>query len=143
MSLMSRDWSLLNRDWPDVDEMFRRLWDRDQGKAWLRVEEYTEGDTLVVRTEIPDIDPERDVDISVENGVLMIRAERQMKSENKAKDSYRSEFHYGSFVRTLPLPSGAKADQIQASYKDGVLEIRVPNPEPPVGESVKVPITRG
>jgi HSP20 family protein len=97
-----------------------------------------------VRAELPDIDPDKDVELSVTAGVLHIRAQREEKTEKKDKDAYRSEFRYGSFVRNVPLPEGVKEDDITASYTDGVLEVRAPMPaeeeKPPV---TKVPISRG
>jgi HSP20 family protein len=124
----------------EVPEMFRRMVDLD----WMPVEEFVDDGTLVVRAELPDIDPDKDVELSVANGVLHIRAQREVKTETKDKGGYRSEFRYGSFVRNLPLPEGVTDDDITASYKDGILEIRAPLPtgqaEP---EAKKVPITRG
>jgi HSP20 family protein len=117
--------------------------DLDPQTGWLRVEEYVDGDTLVVRAELPDIDPDKDVELSVANGVLHIRAQREEKTEKKDRDAFRSEFRYGSFVRNVPLPEGVKEDDIKASYKDGILEIRAPiaveQEKPPV---TKVPISR-
>jgi HSP20 family protein len=127
----------------DVPEMFRRVFDLDWETGWLRVEEFTDDGTLVVRAELPDIDPDKDVELSVVGGVLRIRAQREQKTEEKEKDVYRSEFRYGSFVRNVPLPEGVKEDDITASYKDGILEIRAPmaveEEKPPV---TRVPISR-
>ena len=119
--------------------MFRRMVDLDWEAGWLRVEEFVDDGTLVVRAELPDIDPDKDVELSVANGVLHIRAQREEKTEKKDKGGYRSEFRYGSFVRSVPLPEGVRDDDITASYKDGILEVRVPMPaeeKPPV---TKVP----
>jgi HSP20 family protein len=128
----------------EVPEMFRRVADFERQSGWLRVEELIDDGTLVVRAELPDIDPDKDVELSVANGVLHIQAHREEKTERKDKDVYRSEFRYGSFVRNVPLPEGVKDDDITASYKDGILEIRVPmateEEKPPV---TKVPISRG
>ena len=119
MALMRRERS----DFPEwfrfeVPDVFRRMADVDPQSGWLRVEEYDDAGTLVVRAELPDIDPDKDV--------------------------YRSEFRYGSFVRNVPLPNGVKEGDVTASYKDGILEIRVPvaaeEEKPPVR---KVPISRG
>jgi HSP20 family protein len=107
-------------------EQFRRFMEGDWDTGWLRVEEFREGETLVVRAEVPGIDPERDVDVSVRDGELNIRVDRQENSENANKDGYRSEFRYGSFSRSVQLPRGARQEDIKASYRDGVLEIRVP-----------------
>ena len=136
--------SLVRRDWPDLPDVLRRVmeveadWDK-----WLRVEEFVDDKTLVVRAELPGIDPDKDVDISVANGVLAIKAERQERSEQKKKDSYRSEFRYGSFARNIPLPAGATESDVSASYTDGVLEIRVPVGEEEGPQVVKVPVNRG
>ena len=90
---------------------------------------------------MPGIDPEKDVDVSVSDGVLHIQAERQEKTEHKEKDGYRSEFRYGSFMRDITLPRGVKEEDVTASYRDGVLEVRVPVPEA-AEEPKKVPIAR-
>jgi HSP20 family protein len=128
-------------DWPG--EMLRRLFDGDLDGGFLRVEEFREGDELVIRAELPGVDPERDVELTVTNGVLRIRAERQEKSEQKDKDWYRSEFRYGAFVRDVPLPDGISQDDIKANYKDGILEVRVPLPKQEKQEAKKVTVNRG
>lgn len=108
-----------------------------------RVEELVDGNTLVVRAELPGIDPDKDVDVTVTDGVLSTKAERQEKKEHKDKDSYRSEFRYGSFVRRLPLPRDVHQGDVTASYKDGVLEVRAPIPDQgQVSSAKKIPITR-
>ena len=144
MALMRRE----RFDFPEwfrfeVPEMFRRVADLDVHTGWLRVEEFIDEGTLVVRAELPDIDPDRDVELSVDNGVLHIQAHREEKTEKKGKDVYRSEFRYGSFVRNVPLPEGVRDEDVTASYKDGILEIRAPiareEEKPPV---TKVPIAR-
>ena len=125
-------------------ELIERLFEGDTQSAAIKVEEVRDGDSLVVRAELPGIDPEKDVDVSISEGALHISAHREERTEEKAKGSYRSEFRYGSFERTLPLPDGATPDSVTASYKDGVLEVRVPIPEtPPAPPSSKVPVTRG
>ena len=110
-------------------------------KLPLKIEEYTEDGTLVVRAELPDVDVDKDVDISVHDGLLHIKAARSQKSETKEKSFYRSEFRYGAFERTLPLPPGATLDDVKATYENGVLEIRIPTAGPE-SESHKVPVQR-
>jgi HSP20 family protein len=128
----------------EVPEMFRRVADFDPQSGWLRVEEFIDGDTLVVRAELPDIDPDKDVELSIASGVLHIQAHREEKTEKKGTDVYRSEFRYGSFVRNVTLPEGVNDEDVTASYKDGILEIRAPmareEEKPPV---TRVPISRG
>ena len=110
-------------DWP-----FRptETWQRLLGEDQVKVEEYTDNGQLVVRAELPGVDPDRDVDISIENGHLCIRAERRQESTSKERDYRRSEIRYGSFSRVLPLPANAKESDIKATYKDGILEVRTP-----------------
>lgn len=109
----------------------------------MRMEEFVEGDTYVVRAELPGVDPDKDVSITVDKGLLTIAAERrEEKTEGEeGKAGFRSEFRYGSYRRSLTLPAGVSADDVQATYTDGILEVRVPigQPEP---TSRTVPITR-
>lgn len=95
------------------------------GVADIKVEEYMEDDELVIRGEIPGVNPAEDIEISVDNGRLAIKATREKRTETD-DNGYRSEFHYGSFGRVITLPSGVDADDIKAAYTDGILEVRVP-----------------
>ncbi len=128
------------------DWSFPRSWAQLQralpgGPELLNVEEYTEGDELVVRAEMPGIDPDKDVDISVTDHTLRLRAERRETTTADAKDGYRSEFRYGSFLRSVQLPDRATEKDVKASYKDGILEVRIPvNAAAP--EPAKIPIRR-
>jgi HSP20 family protein len=110
----------------DIPEIWRRMFESDlDGGGWLRVEEFRDGAEFVVRSELPGIDPDRDVEITVEDGVLRITGRRESRGEQKDKDGFRSEFHYGTFVRSVALPRGVKDDDVKATYKDGILEIRI------------------
>lgn len=129
------DWSF-PRFLPDLRRAF------PEGTEPLRVEEFTEGDELVVRAEMPGIDPDEDVEIQVSDHRLHLRAERREESEKQEKGGYRSEFRYGSFVRSLPLPAGATASDVKATYKDGILEVRIPV-DRTTADARKVPIQRG
>lgn len=128
---------LMRREAFEMLEPIRRLLEGDPEASWPRVEEYREGDTVVIRADLPGIDPERDVELTVADDVLHLRAERRERTEHKDKDSYRSEFRYGSFTRTLPLPAGCRDEDISAAYRDGVLEVRVP-----VAQHAEQPATR-
>ena len=140
MTLMRRERMGLEWTWP---ERWRRMFDLDADLGgWLRVEEFQDGDTRVVRAELPEIDPDKDVEVTVSDGMLHIRAHRTARSEHKDKDGYRSEFRYGSFERDVLLPSGVEETAVAASYKDGVLEIRVPMPPAPKETGTKVTVTR-
>ena len=137
----SGDW--LDRWFGDLP----RLWPEwrhlvGDGAEVLRVEEFTEGDTMVVRAEMPGIDPDRDVEIQVGDHTLRIRAERRTTTADRTAAGYRSEFRYGSFVRSVPLPLGVTADAVRATYADGILEVRVPINHA-AAEARRIPVTRG
>ena len=127
----------------DLPERWRRwLWFDEEPQGWLRVEEVHEDNALVIKVEIPGIDPEKDVDVNVTDHTLRISAKREERSEDTKKDGYRSEFRYGEFRRSLALPTGVDRDSVQAEYKDGILEVRVPWPAEPEPGSTKVQVAR-
>ncbi|NUP73909.1 MAG: Hsp20/alpha crystallin family protein [Sinomonas sp.] len=124
-------------------DLLERLFEGDRnGDGAIRVEELVDDNRLVVRAELPGIDPENDVDVSVRANHLRIDAHREERKEEKGKGGYRTEFRYGSFSRTIPLPEGATEQDIEATYTDGVLEVRVPIPEQKRTEAKKIEVKR-
>jgi|RhiMethySRZTD1v2_1073278.scaffolds.fasta_scaffold02505_22 HSP20 family protein len=121
----------------EVPAAFRRMVDLDW-EGWLRVEELVDDGTLVVRAALPGIDPDRDVDLSVADGVLHIRAQREESTGDGDGDVDRSEVRYRSFVRSVSLPPGVDEDATTATYEDGILEVRVPLP----ADEGRRPVTR-
>lgn len=107
----------------------------------IRVDEFREDDTLVIRADLPGIDPDEDVDVSVTDNMLTIRAEHREEHEEEDKGFLRRELRRGSFSRTLALPADVTEDDVTASYKQGILEIRVPMPQPPQAEAKRIAIT--
>jgi HSP20 family protein len=107
---------------------------------FIRVDEYDEDGVLVVKAELPGIDPDKDVDVTVTDGMLRIEAERRQEEHKEGTVYVGREMNYGSFTRTLPLPEGVSESDIKPSYEGGILEIRVPAPEPVSG--TKVPISK-
>jgi HSP20 family protein len=104
---------------------------------YIRVEDYVEEGTYVLRAEMPGIDPDKDVELNLLDDVLTIRGERT----EEQKERNRHEFHYGSFERAVRLPRGTKAEDIKANYSDGVLELRIPfDSEEP--KSLRIPVAR-
>lgn len=104
----------------------------------IKVEEFVEDGHLVIRAELPDVDPDKDVDIVVDRGRLTIRASREQKTES-TENGFQSEFHYGRFARVLTLPEGAETADISANYQDGILEVRVPVPDDgPTSQRIEV-----
>ncbi len=112
---------------PELSELFnglptfaslRPLFDA----SLIRVEEETKDGIYELRAELPGVDPIEDVEITVLDGQLTIKAERSQTSDSDG----RSEFSYGSFERTVTLPAGADEDEIHAIYDRGILTISVP-----------------
>ncbi|QQZ19674.1 MULTISPECIES: Hsp20/alpha crystallin family protein [Rhodococcus] len=126
-------------DWSDVVAGFESLpiW-RPFENHLIRVEEHVDDDRYTLRAELPGVDPAKDIDISVRDGQLTITAERTEKQE----EGTRSEFRYGSFYRSMPLPPGAQEDDINATYTDGILTVTVPVTESQTAEK-HVEVTQG
>lgn len=114
--------------WPEI---FSRRWPESfEGvpfvESGFRMEQYRDDDALVVRGELPGLDPDEDVTITIADDVLTIAGERTERSKEERDGGYRSEFRYGSFRRSVRLPAGAQVDDVTADYSNGILEVRVP-----------------
>jgi HSP20 family protein len=128
-----------DRDW------FGRLPGRDLFADWQSsrlhpaLESRVEDGKFIVRTDLPGIDP-KDVDIKVVGDVLTIKGSREEKSETEKADYLRREIRYGAFERSIGLPKGIKAEDLIASYHDGVLELTAPMPKEALPKEVKIQI---
>ncbi|MDY6837732.1 MAG: Hsp20/alpha crystallin family protein [Thermodesulfobacteriota bacterium] len=83
------------------------------------------GKEVIVRAEIPGIDPKA-IDLSVQGNVLTLKGERKNEHEEKGEDFHRVERSYGAFSRLIRLPAEVDATKVKATYKDGVLKISLP-----------------
>ena len=88
----------------------------------FRVEEMARDNRYVIRAELPGLDPEKDIDVTVEGRILTIHAERRQEDTGP----YRSEFRYGSLTRQFRLPAKVDPKDVTARYEKGVLEVSVP-----------------
>jgi HSP20 family protein len=102
------------------------------------VESFLRGEELVVRADLPGIDP-KEVELAVEGDRLTIKGERKKVDEQKRGSELYREVSYGRFERTVALPAGVDPNTVKAAYHDGVLEITMKAPKEVV--SKKVPIT--
>jgi len=94
--------------------------------SWApNIDVFEKGDKLVVKAEIPGM-KEDDINVSVEGNMLIIRGEKKTESEVKEEEYYRCERSYGSFFRSVALPSTVDASKVEADYEDGVLEVTLP-----------------
>ena len=112
-----------------LNRMFSALEHEAFNQAWVPAVDIYETDTheVVIKAELPDVKKE-DIGISVENNVLTLTGERKPE-QSKREQFQRIERRFGSFSRSFTLPTSVDAGQIAASYKDGVLTIRLPRRE--------------
>ena len=130
----------------EFDEIFARFFGEGDPR-WIRewetglapaVESFVRGDELVVRADLPGIDPKH-VELAVEGNRLTIKGERKMVDEGKRGEEFYREVSYGRFERSMTLPTGVDADSVKATYHDGVLEVTMKAPKGMAAK--KVPIT--
>jgi HSP20 family protein len=136
-----------------MDRWFNDVLGRPWGKLalpdwWRRREliprqpaiEVTEDkDTVIVKAEIPGLKKE-DLRVDLSNTLLTIGGERKQEQEKKGKGFYYSERSYGSFSRTIQLPADVLAEQASATFKDGILEVRLPKTEEAKRKAVKIKV---
>jgi HSP20 family protein len=99
-----------------------------RGRRWIPAMDLVETqDHLVLRADLPGIS-EDDVQIEIKDGVLTVSGERKSEHEEKSEGYHRVERAFGSFSRSLTLPDGVDADAVDASFDNGVLEVKIPKP---------------
>ncbi|MEU6982068.1 Hsp20/alpha crystallin family protein [Streptomyces sp. NPDC046324] len=127
---------------PDFNDWFNREFPglpgwRPGSAAHSIPVEMTSGDgEYVLKAELPGMDPDKDISIRVDDNLITVSAEHSESTEDKE----HSEFRYGSFRRTLRLPGTIPVDDVDASYADGILTVRIPMPdeETPTGRTIPV-----
>jgi HSP20 family molecular chaperone IbpA len=124
-------------DWIEEGIAPLPTWSGMPVRGGIRIEDRLTEDSYVLRAELPGIDPEKDVEITVADGALTIKAERQ----EEHKEAGRSEFRYGAFARRVVLPAGAKEDDVTAKYTDGILEVTVGLAKE-AAQPKQIPVTR-
>jgi len=97
-----------------------------EGSLWSpQVETFEREGKLIVRADLPGLTKD-DIDVDITDDAIKIRGERRQEKEETEEGYYRSERSYGSFYREIPLPSGVKPDEADATFRNGVLEITMP-----------------
>jgi HSP20 family protein len=119
-------------DLGELRERLDRVFDdltNGKRKAWrLSVDVIEEDDRYVMRADLPGIKPD-DVKIEVSDDTLTVSGEHAETKEEEQENYVRRERRYGSFSRSMALPHGMKADDVEATIEDGVLEISIPRPK--------------
>jgi HSP20 family protein len=135
----ARRWDWFDRD---LGRWFEGMWPWFGGGDRLCIEQEMADDTMIVRAEVPGIDPDKDVEITLDDGVLRIRAERRYEESEEKQGRTRSEFRYGMFERSLRVPGDVGVDDVEATYRDGILEVKVPFKVPTEAGVRRVPVTK-
>lgn len=113
---------IFGRSW--IPALWRRL--QAEGRPWApAIEVIEKEDRYVVKAEIPGAKQE-DIEVSVVGDTLTIKGEKEAETEVNEEDYHLRECTYGSFYRSIGLPSNVNAQKIEASFDDGVLEVTVP-----------------
>lgn len=142
--------NLLRQMTSELDRMFDEPWTlfrwpsaevaSPDAPIWApRVDVVTKDNKLVTRIDLPGMKKE-DVLVEVEDGFLTLSGERKKETKEEKDNVYREEREYGSFCRTVPLPKGVKADDVKATFNNGVLEVTVPLPAAAASNGRKIPI---
>jgi len=124
--------------WGPLSELFRL----EESRKMFPLEEFNEDSTFVVRAELPGIDPAKDVEVAIHDGMLEINAVRSEESVTEERHFHRREMRYGSFARMISLPKGVDESSVVASYKDGILEVRLPMHADEQKPARRIPVTR-
>jgi len=117
----------------DVNRLFDGFFGRREsptaGRRWIPAMDLVETDDhLVLRADLPGLDRE-DIEIEVKDNVLTVAGERKGEHEEKGEGFHRVERSFGRFSRSLDLPQGIDAGEVDAQFDRGVLEVRIPKPE--------------
>ena len=127
----------------EMDRVFDRLYEPSPdeieplGEWWPRVDLAETKEALVVKAEIPGVE-QRDVHVSLQNGVLTVAGDKRHEKEEKDERYHRVERSYGSFSRSLSLPAGIETEKVNATFKDGVLTVTLP--KTPAAQGTTIPI---
>ena len=135
----------LNTIQNEMNRLFNTVFDQQQTgrsngttRRWLPAMDLVEtADHYVLRADLPGLSDD-DVTIQLEDSTLTISGERKTEHEGQQEGYYRLERAFGSFSRSLTLPDGVDADNVQAQFDRGVLEIRIPKPEQKKPKTVQI-----
>ncbi|KPP86241.1 MAG: HSP20 family protein [Rhodobacteraceae bacterium HLUCCO07] len=128
--------------WPSVYEPLRNFGSKVADWLAPASDASANDNAYHITMELPGVE-DKDIDISVNSGVVSVKGEKSATKEEKGDTWFFSERQYGAFSRSFRLPEDADGDRIEANLKDGVLSISVPRKSPQATEAKKVSIKRG
>ncbi len=146
--LVPRRNALASYGWRDFDRVFDELWNgvgstaRNGVAAWAPRIDFTETEAeLRIAAELPGLE-EKDIQVSLEDGVLTIRGERNSETKDEdGKEVRHVESFYGKYERSLRLPSEVDGDAVKATYRNGILTVTLP--KAPAAKARSIPVTAG
>jgi HSP20 family protein len=123
------------------DAVNRMLTEPQTNRPWSpAVDIYETENELVLKADLPEVDS-KDVDVRVENQTLTISGERKFESEKSEKGFHRIERSYGNFTRSFTVPNTFDTSNVAASFKNGVLAIKLPKKEAAKPRQIKIEAT--
>ena len=132
----------MNRLWRDMDRIFERVCDDFgmghmpiAGREFPIIDFIESKDTLTITAEIPGMNPE-DFNVSITDNLLTIEGEMKKEIAEEADNYHRRERNYGFFSRTIELPCKVNLEDVNASYKKGILSVVMPKCEPEIPGTV-------
>ena len=133
----------------EIDDLFRRTFEEMARftpfwrEGWYPgIDCFVKDGKFVARIELPGIEP-KDVDLSVVGDQLIIKGTRRPYGEVREEDYLMRELYHGSFERTITLPEGVATDKIQATYRDGILEVSMPCESAKLPRKIHIEIEEG
>jgi len=117
------------------------LWSRDRARELIApvVDIYEEKDDIVVKAELPGMTKD-DIEVDISNTHLTLKGEKKKEEKIEEEDYFACERAYGGFHRSVELPKDVQADKVKGSFKNGILEIRLPKSEETKTKEIKVKI---
>ncbi len=135
----------------DMDDFFRRIFGnmtsmtpsalfRREARGWYpAIDCFVKNNQFMVHADLPGVDP-KDVEISITGNMLTIKGERKAEYDEKKEGYLFHEASYGTFERTFELPEGVDTDKVRATYRNGILELKMPAKAEILPKKVKVEI---
>jgi HSP20 family protein len=121
------------------DRFFEPRWDEFEAVgAWAPKLDFSETkDAFVVKAEVPGVE-QKDISVSIQDQMLTIKGEKHKEKEEKDEKYHRVERSWGAFARTIALPAGVDTEKVNATFKDGVLTVKLP--KTPAAKGTTIPV---
>lgn len=124
----------------EMDRFFDRVWAGDELPVGTWVPEVDISETaeaVTLKAEVPGIEP-KDLQVTLEDGVLTLRGEKRQVEEQKDERRYRSERRYGNFVRGIRLPASVEPAKVAATFRNGVVTVVMPKSVEKRGKTIPI-----